>query len=653
MCGLAGIVGTVTPEYAREQVRKMVSQLVHRGPDGEGLEVVPPRHRGHDTLVFGHRRLAILDRGAGGHQPTWSPDRRHLLIFNGEIYNYRSLRKRLTTLGHVFRSTGDTEVLIHTLAEWGIEGVGNLSGMFALAWHDLVSDTTWLIRDPLGIKPLYYVHLDGAVAFASEIPPLLALPGVARTGNPSRLFDFLAHGRTDHGAETMFLGVHQVPGGHALCLRPGEDPQLLRWTDSGNQRARATTCPPAETLRALLLDTVSRHLQADVPIGVALSGGIDSGAVAVAAHRLLPRDTRFRAFTFLNADPAITEAPGCTLNAAAAGAVVETFDLSPDALLDQLPATLAIQAEPFADPVVIAQRELFTRARAAGVTVVLTGEGADEVFAGYPWFLPARTAGCIRSGHWIQALRDLRRRTPATSCLPETARLSLPLAASRALRRLQGPVTHRLPYCRWIDAAFFQDRGVTPEPPWHPRRRPVLQGRLAHARQTHYLPALLRYQDRNAMHASTENRVPFLAPEMVAFAESLADRKLIAPDGTGKAVLRAALAGLVPPAVLARPVKTGFAVPAAAWMRQLRPRIEARLGPAIRTLPGVIPDCLPPLLGGLTSGAPWAVRVAWRLLCVDEWCRQFDVGFDQGVPPPGQRSTFAVHPRPSPLREAS
>jgi asparagine synthase (glutamine-hydrolysing) len=278
MCGIAGTLDLRSGlGSAEELVARMTDEMAHRGPDGAGILVLPP-------VVLGNRRLAILDLSPAAHQPMRSEDGNVWLTYNGEIYNYRELAQDLRTRGHRFRSSGDTDVLLHAYLEWGRECLSRLNGMFAFALWDRERRELFCVRDRLGVKPFYYTVVGGRFRFASEIKALLVDPEVPRTPNDARVFDFLARGIADHTEETMFDRIYQLPPGSFMCVSPARGvarPTLWYRLQPGDRDSR----PPDEVVRELLTDAVSIRLRSDVPVGTLLSGGLDSSSVtAIATH---------------------------------------------------------------------------------------------------------------------------------------------------------------------------------------------------------------------------------------------------------------------------------------------------------------------------------------------------------------------------------
>jgi asparagine synthase (glutamine-hydrolysing) len=579
VCGIFGMAGRPAALEQR-RVHRLLTLLEHRGPDDRGwLTLDSAGVRGGSTpcdlagdVVLLHTRLAILDLSAAGHQPMSTKDGRYHLSFNGEIYNYVELREELAALGHRFVSGTDTEVLLAGWAEWGHELLERLVGMFAFSLVDADRRVLVLARDHFGIKPIFYAPLANGLAFASEIPPLLELPGQSRQANPQRVYDYLRFSRIDHGAETMFAGVRQVQPAHYLELSLDEPARFVErryWTVEAEPLGGLSLDEAAERLRELFLDSVRIHLRSDVPVGAAFSGGVDSSANVTAMRSLSGPDLELHTFSYLPEDPALSEERWISLVADEFGVVQHHVRLLPHELRADLDRLIAFQGEPFNSTSIYAQYRVFQLAAEQGIKVMIDGQGADELFAGYRGYLPSRLAGLLFTGRHVAAARFVAALAslPGAGPLGVTARAlgrSLPLSLQAPVRRF---TPHRL-VPPWLDAAWLAERDVTLEDPRRAMGAEALRQQRLESVQTS-LRELLRYEDRNSMASSIESRVPFLTPALAEFALGLPDEHLIAPDGTGKVALKRALRGLVPGAILDRKDKIGFATPEPAWLGEL------------------------------------------------------------------------------------
>lgn len=647
MCGIAGVIAARPGPEWLTGLGRASQALRHRGPDDEGVlcfpapdgratladraeELRPPDGAG-PWLALANRRLAIIDPTAAGHQPMASADGRYFLVYNGEIYNYLELRRELEGLGRRFRSHSDTEVLLEGFAEWGPAILPRLLGMFAFAVLDTRERRLFLARDPFGIKPLFYHRHPGGLVFASEIRALLEFPGVGRQVEPQRLHDYLLSLGTDHGDGTLFAGVRQLASGHyfqiALDSPDGTEPTAY-WRLDLDRRTELSFEQAAERLRDLFLESVRLHLRSDVPLGFALSGGTDSSAIVMAARQLQGKGAELHTFSFVADDPAINEERYSDAVNRAAGTVAHKLQMDPTELAQGFDRLTEAQGEPFASPSISAQHRICAIAADVGLKVLLTGQGSDELLAGYQFYLPARVASAIRRGHWVRASQLIQhaRALPgmdSRQLLRATARLLAPPLLRRSIRRLRS--AHRPP--SWLDAAWFEDRDVRPTPPWDGRGRDLMRQQLHHTLVHSHVPALLRYEDRNTMAFSLEGRVPFLTTGLAEFVFSLPDEYIVGADGTSKAVFRAAMRGIVPDLVLDRRDKIGFASPIVDWLAALGPWVETKLKDA-RAIPGLNSAEIQRSWAAVraTRSLP-AAYVIWRLVSLVTWAERYDVRF--------------------------
>jgi asparagine synthase (glutamine-hydrolysing) len=560
VCGLCGVVALGRPPEV-ETAERMARQLDHRGPDGNGSF--------HDQgIALGFRRLAIIDLSDAGRQPFASEDGRLQLVHNGEVYNYRELRRELEGRGHRFRSATDTEVILAAYREWGEACVERFNGMWAFALWDGGREQLFCSRDRFGVKPFYYRLERGRFVFASELKAFRADPETRLVANRRAVRDYLEQGYVDHTDETFFAGVARLPPAHCLTL----DARGLRLRRYWRLEPRdPPAADPAAALRDLFLDSVRLRLRSDVPVGTCLSGGIDSSSIACAVDYLLrteaeaarPIGERQRTFTAYFEEQGFDERPY-------AEAVVERTAASPhwisftDAdLVDALPTIVEAQDEPFGSTSIVAQWYVMREARRAGLKVMLDGQGADEILAGYHGYFGPFFADLLLRGR----LGDLRRELGAYRSMHGASAAGAAVALARPF------VPER---ARWLARARVRGgaslvhpdlRGLGPTAeangaPYGDRLRRQLH--LILTRRG--LPELLRYEDRNSMAHSLEARVPFLDYRLVELLFSLESSELI-ERGRTKVILRRAIGDLLPAEVRDRVDKLGFVTPEARWLR--------------------------------------------------------------------------------------
>jgi len=636
LCGIAGIA--LRKPGALGWAVRALQGLRHRGPDDQGWLAWSPAaaaSRGktwdgaQGSVLLVHRRLSILDLSEQGWQPMSSPDERYHLVYNGEIYNYLELRQELQALGYCFRSHSDTEVLLAAWAHWGTASLKRLVGMFAFAVLDTREQSLHLVRDFFGIKPLYYSAFAEGVGFASEIPVLLELPGVRRQANPERLYRYLRFGLTDDGAQTLFSDIQQLPAAHYLRL----DLNNLRLTEPQRYWQPTLQSPlelsfeeAAQAIRAQFVENVRLHLRSDVPVGAALSGGIDSSAIVMAMRQLEP-DLELHTFTYV-ADNGVSEEHWADLLGRAAGVQAHKVKPSASELVADLDHLVQVQGEPFGSTSIYAQYRVFRLAQEAGIKVMLDGQGADEVLASYAVYSGARLASLVRQGRWLEALAFLRA-SQLEPALKDTWKSAIgfliPPRLEPLARRLVGQELTPL----WLNTAWFAEHNVQLVSPRAVHGRDVLRQELLQSLTETSLPKLLRYEDRNSMAHSIESRVPFLTPGLVELLLNLPEAYVLSPQGQTKAVFRRAMQGLVPQAILERKDKVGFATPEQHWLRQLAPWVKQLLdSETLRRITPLRQAAIKAEFDAILAGRkPFDFRV-WRWINLVAWARTFDVRFD-------------------------
>ncbi|MBI2524704.1 MAG: asparagine synthase (glutamine-hydrolyzing) [Candidatus Rokubacteria bacterium] len=561
MCGIFGVLmadRTRTPDAA--VLRAMGDVIRHRGPDDEGFFV----SRG---IGLGMRRLSIIDLKTG-HQPIGSEDGRLQVVFNGEIYNYRQLTHELLDRGHSFATTSDTEVLVHLFEDRGRHCVERLRGMFAFALWDARAGRLVLARDRLGIKPLYYAETPAGLVFGSELKSILRVPGFERTVDVEALCAYLRYGYVPDPL-SIFRRVRKLPPGHVLVAAPGTAPEVHAYWDPVPFFEASRQAPGAwrpEELRERLADSVRSHLVSDVPLGAFLSGGIDSSAVVALMAAELGRSVKTFSIGF--AEPSFNELPWARLVSARFATEHHELVVEPQSL-DLLARIVEHFDEPFADPSAIPTYFVSRLAR-EHVKVVLSGDGGDELFAGYDRYVVDRrrrgwdALSRVGAGSLVRRLSDtLPEGTRGKNylfnvSLPRTERYLDSVSHFRpaAVRRLVSTdVLGGLPEVEDALAPHVA-RGATLGFP----------SRLQYLDLKSYLPGdILTKVDRMSMAHSIEARVPLLDHELVEFAAALPPGQRLRGTAT-KYLLKRALTDLVPREVLFRS-KQGFAVPIAAWFR--------------------------------------------------------------------------------------
>ena len=592
---MCGIVGALSFEGARFEITepfitRMRESVAHRGPDGSGTWISPEGRVG-----LGHRRLAIIDLSAAAAQPMASPDGALRIVFNGEIYNHAEIRAELAASDSRGWMTdhSDTEVLLRAFERWGIDCLPKLRGMFAFALWDARSRQLWLVRDRIGIKPLYYSVHHGRITFGSEIKALLTDPEQPRAVNERGLFDYLSFLAVP-APDTLFEGIRKLAGGSWLRVRADGSMEERRWWDAWDHAATLGDLPDEEIaarVLAELTEAVRLHGVSDRPVGIFLSGGIDSSANAA----LFSRESRERVRTFsigYEGGDAVwpDELPFARRMAAFVNAEHHERILSADDLVAFLPEMIRLQDEPIADPVCVPIYYLSKLAREHGVPVCQVGEGADELFCGYPRWLDslAAQAEVDAAGATAAWIRPLRLASARWRGRDATRRYELMSRAARGeplfwghfdeftqvekLALVAPPLRARFARSSsWEVLApirrRFEEKCSDPTP---------LQWMSTVDLNIRLPELLLMRVDKMSMGVGLEGRVPFLDHRVVELALGISERVKTRGGGL-KPVLKKAVRGVIPDDLIERP-KQGFGVPLNSWFAG---RLEALSTPVL------------------------------------------------------------------------
>ncbi|MBP6362573.1 MAG: amidotransferase 1, exosortase A system-associated [Novosphingobium sp.] len=622
MCGIAGIFHLSTPKPVDPaRIDRMCAAMAHRGPDGQGVWTAP-------GVGLGHLRLSIIDL-AGSPQPMASTDGRAMLVFNGEIYNYRELREELRRSGAEFHTDGDSEVILAAWQRWGPDCLPRLHGMFAFAIYDLGARTLFLARDRLGVKPLFYAPLsDGSLAFASELKGLIAHPLLRRDIDPLAIEDYLAWGYVpDH--RSVLAGVHKLPAGNSLLLRHDAPlPAPRQWWDvSFAERHKGRAADLEAELLHLLRQAVTSRMVADVPLGAFLSGGVDSSAVVALMAEASGNPVNTCSIGF---DVAALDETGYAADVARRfGTNHRARQVSPDDF-DHVDTLAAMFDEPFADASALPTWRVCQLARET-VTVALSGDGADEAFAGYRRHKFQHGEDRLR-GLLPQALRGplfggLGAIYPKADWAPRPLRAKATLQALAAssetgYARAVGVTPPEL-RAQLYSPEFLKLRGdYRAEQPWEDlmRSAPARSGldRAQYADLKFWLPGdILTKVDRTSMAVSLEAREPLLDHRLIEFAAGLPEG-LRLKGGQGKWLLKKTMKRYLPDEILFRQ-KQGFVTPIAQWFRG--PLAESARGIAASSALARTGWFEPRRLGSIAedhiAGRADHGRLLWQLLMLD------------------------------------
>lgn len=624
MCGIAGWIDRAETGVGFRVIDEMTGAIAHRGPDGSGRYDSVTRD-GRWSLALGHRRLAIIDP-AGGHQPMLGSGGRVALVFNGEIYNYRDLRRELEAQGHGFRTSSDTEVLLNAYLAWGPECVGRLRGMFSFALWDAVRERLVLARDRFGKKPLYLYETPQGLVFGSEIKALLAHPGVPAELDRDSVAEYLQW-RYVPGPHTLFKGIRKLAPGSYAVWESGRLVEAFYWAPpDASERPASGRLKGREVVDAflrLLDECVSLRMVSDVPFGAFLSGGLDSSAIValMSRHSGLPVNT----FSVGYAEARYSELRYARLVADRFRTNHTELVVRAEDVIEELPRLTAFRDAPVAEP---ADLPVYRLSLEAGRTVkmVLTGEGSDELLGGYPKHRAERFVSLYQ--HLVPRRVHDGLMEPLASLLPYGFRRAKTVVKTCGL----GDVRERFP--RWFGALSPAEmrellaletggREVDPRPFRTAKQQSALR-RILVFDQSSWLPDnLLERGDRMTMAASIEARMPFMDHELAGFLSRLPDRWRVR-GLTGKILLRTAMAEVLPPEILERP-KVGFRVPVNEWFRGgLRDWVHHMLlGPDSLTRDWYRREPLARMVADHVEGRHNHEKALWMLVTLEQFQRNY------------------------------
>lgn len=666
MCGIFGVF-QVRPFNVRE-ILAMGQLIRHRGPDDEGFLVIEDGactpYGGVDTpdaifaatapyipakrldssvfgsgggLVLGHRRLSILDLSAAGHQPMSYLDR-YWIVFNGEVYNYLELQAELRAKGYRFSSHTDTEVILAAYDCWGPESLSHFNGMWGMAIYDRLEQTLFLARDRFGVKPLYLWSTEAGLAFASEIKAFTVLDGWKAQGNPDRMLDYLVWSLSDHSEETLFKGVTQLPPGGQLMLKV---PQMLAQLQEGRKPRYQPTrwYSPAsvhfsseaeaqQAFRNLLTDAIRLRLRADVPLGSCLSGGLDSSTVVCLMQQLLDEQGvsgQQRTFTACSAEQSFDESDYAKIVIDRTGVQGIFTTPEPERLFRELEALVWSQDEPFASTSIFAQKCVFNLAKANQVTVMLDGQGADEILCGYRGFVGAYLAELFRGCRWPKLAQEIFNLKREIGFSPQRSLGYMAAYTAPSLIGLMGRFDGRAYSERdWLGTAHQHAFSKDPVAAAGGRSGSIRQMSLAQLAATN-LPMLLRWEDRNSMACSIEARTPFLDYRVVEACLGMPAEYKIG-GGVSKRVLRASMRGVVPDHILDRKDKMGFVTAEQSWLKgEAKAQFRKAIQESLDRFPGMLAERLLADFDAVTQDNKGFDHRYWRVINLGYWGRAYNI----------------------------
>ena len=621
MCGITGIIQLDKKPVDSQILKKMTKTLAHRGPDDEGMFI-------DENIGLGHRRLSIIDLTKAGHQPMFYDNKNLTIVYNGEIYNYLELKEELIGKGYKFTTKTDTEVILAAYKEWGVECLTKFNGMWAFIIYDRRNKLLFVARDRLGVKPIYYYRDKNKIFIASEIKAILSYPGIIVKENKKIIWDYLVTGWLDHTQETFFEGIKELRGGNYMIIKSGRL-KIHQYWDLGFKKTGLGKQRNIEEFQQLFFDSVRLRLHSDVPLGTCLSGGLDSSAIVMAINKFLKKEKFAQIGKWQKTFSAVYGRKFVIDEQKFIREVIKktgakSYLTFPEGkkLAEEIKKLIWHQDQPFSTTSIFAQWNVFKLAGAKKIKVMLDGQGADELLAGYTGYFGINLMSLLKKGKIGTFLLELfyfAYRHP--SFLSQ-----LKMITKRAFSAgwFGASATKKFQRNNIIYKIFQPDFLALKTPPQRKRiYDDYFQDALYHSLKMN-LSSLLRYEDRNSMAFSLESRVPFLDYRLVEFIFSL-DNSYKIRNGQTKWIMRQALKDLLPSKILNRQDKIGFATPEEDWLRgDLKPElIKVFSSKSFADRGFVDPKKVLQLFNDFIDKKISDSQIFWRLYCLEMWYRVF------------------------------
>ena len=640
MCGIAGIVNLKKEKIDVDFLTKITELVKHRGPDGMGMVLISSqstdnspspiefrnpeelRQRKHSlssyNIGLGHRRLSIIDLSVKGHQPMCNEDRSLWIVHNGEIYNFIEIRRELLSKGYTFTSNTDTEVILHSYEEWGIDCLNKFNGMWAFALWDCKKKILFCSRDRFGIKPFYYFFNNDVFIFASEIKQILEYDTYEKRPNDKLIYDFLAIGLEDHTNETFFEDIYQLKGGeYALFDLEKKTFNKQSFYDLGKiQEIDSDESYYYEHFRNLFFDSVNIRLRSDVPVGSCLSGGLDSSAIVCTVAEIFKRMGNGRAletFTACWEDEKIDERKYSEEVVTHAGAHGNTIFPSHEELRQDLSSLMWHQEEPFGSLSIFAQWSVMKAARKRGIPVLLDGQGGDEVFLGYERYYAWFFMELLKQRKFRKFIDEVKKgSTNSRLTLSEIIQYYIYFTSNRVRAlRLRNNVN------KYMNEDFMRNYDLLRELSKFTKAKSAFDLQKIEIQKTQ-LSHLLKYADRNSMAFSIETRLPFLDYRLVEFALSVPSEYKIR-DGWTKNIIRKGMKEIVPDSIRKRKNKIGFEVPQAILLKTVLPILQSTIEKESITEKYINKRWVLDKIKNNDINE----QIVWKTLCLGLWFREF------------------------------
>ncbi len=581
MCGIFGIFlnnDHVNLNHLKNRIIKTKKNLEHRGPDDHGVNIYKINKNSKNSkdlssLIIGHTRLSIIDLSSKGRQPMESRCGRYCLTFNGEIYNYLELKESLKKKGKLFYTNTDTEVLMSLWDEYGLKGLKKIIGMFAFAIYDNKDHSITIARDAFGIKPLFFYKNNNLFCFASEITSIKSLLSTKIDLNLKLSCEYLLWGLYDHSKETFLKDVFTLLPGHYLKIKlisktnlNSQKDQVRWWWPSIKVNKSVSYEEAVSKVRQIFLKNIKLHLRSDVPIGINLSGGIDSSAITACVRYLEP-NLPIHTFSYIPVGSNLNEEKWIDIVNNYVNATPHKVYLKDEVLYKDLIQTIDVQGEPFGSASILAQYKVFETAKKHGIKVILDGQGADELLAGYNGYVDSYSLSLLNKSKYYKLLKFLSNwvNLPGRDLKLLFLYLGnalIPFQLKTLARRIIGQSSKP----NWLNLDYLKNNDIDLSYPRRKEKTPDSYGRqlmfkLREAITSNGLSSLLRHADRNAMKWSIENRVPFLTIELAEYLLSLPESFILSEKGITKNIFRDSMRDIVPREILERKDKIGFDTP--------------------------------------------------------------------------------------------
>ncbi len=577
MCGIVGSWHKNCPTNYQNKFSVAIDLLYSRGPDDKGEFV---ENNDFGNVALGIRRLSIIDLSSSGKQPMQSNDRRYTIIFNGEIYNFKELKKELEICGAIFKSNSDTEVLLNAWIYWGKGCLNKIIGMFAFVIFDKLEQILFCARDHFGMKPFFYFFDKEKFIFASEIKVINKLVEKKTKLNWQTSYDYLVFGEYESSEQTFFQNIYQLSPAHLMKFSIKKNilskPERY-WWPSIKKNSEINFVEAKKIIKEKIKKNINIHLRSDVPVGFMLSGGIDSSSIVCVAKNI-NKNPSINTFSYVAENTAFNEKKWIDIINKKVGAVDRKFLAKDTNILENIEQIIYSQGEPFRDTSIVAQYLVCKMAKSFGIKVLLEGQGADELFAGYNGYPASRVLSLFEEKKYLTAIKFIIAwsRQPNRSLIKIIKLIIKEILPSKLLNLLL-IFTEKNNKPKWINYKKLESIGVKCQIPksliGEKSKGRNLVATLRKNLCEGGLLSLLRHGDRNSMSNSIESRMPFLTHDLVDYVLTLPEDFLISDTGKTKYILRESMREIVPDEILNRKDKIGFKTPDKKWIKLLEPKI--------------------------------------------------------------------------------